>query len=63
MAKNQDLTEIIDLVGDVMHETAEYGLQIEVMASAMQMLRDNPGMDISIALQHGLNEWDVFKNM
>lgn len=59
MAKDKDLTEIIDLVGEALHEAAEYGLQIEVMASAMQKLRDNPGMHISIALQHGLNEWDV----
>jgi len=59
MTKNQDLTEIVDLVAQVMHESAEYDLQIEVIASAMQALRDNPGMDISVALQHGLNEWDI----
>lgn len=59
MVKNQELTEIVNLVGDAMHEAAEYGLQIEVIASAMQELQKNPGMDISLALQHGLNEWDV----
>ena len=59
MAKNKDLTEIINLVADTMHEAAHYGLVVEVIASAMQFLRDNPGTDISTAIQHGLNEWDI----
>lgn len=59
MAKNKDLLKIIDLIGDTMHQAAEHDLAIEVIASAMQTLRDNPGMDISVALQHGLNEWDI----
>jgi len=59
MAKNQELLEIIDLVGQALHEAAEYGLQIEVMASAMQQLQKNPGMDISVALQNAMLEWDL----
>jgi len=59
MAKNQELLEIIDLVGQALHEASEYGLQIEVMASAMQQLQKNPGMDISVALQNAMLEWDL----
>lgn len=59
MAKDQKLLDIVDLVGEAMHEAAPYDLQIEVIATAMQYLQQNPGMDISVALQHGLNEWDI----
>lgn len=59
MAKNQKLLEIIDLVGQALHEAEPYDLQIEVMATAMQQLQKNPGMDISVALQNAMTEWDL----
>lgn len=59
MAKNQELLEIIDLVGQALHEAEPYDLQIEVMASTMQQLQKNPGMDISVALQNAMTEWDI----
>ena len=57
--ENLNLTEIIKLVGDAYFISAEHNLYIEVMASAIKELKDNPVMDISIALQHGLNEWGL----
>lgn len=57
--KNAELLEIVDLVGQAMQEAAPYQLQVEVMASAMQMLQKNPGMDISVALQNALIDWDL----
>lgn len=59
MAKNQELLEIVDLVGQAMHEAKVYGLEVEVMASTMQQLQKNPEMDISVALQNAMTEWDL----
>lgn len=57
--KNQELLEIIDLVGQALYEAAVYGLEIEVMASTMQQLQKNPGMEVSVALQNALIDWDI----
>jgi hypothetical protein len=59
MAKNQELLEIIDLVADTMHEASHYNLHVEVIASAMKALKDNPGMGIQEAINFGLKEWDL----
>jgi hypothetical protein len=59
MAKTQELAEIIDLVGQTLHEANPYGLEIEVMATAIQMLKRNPEMDISVALQNAMTDWDI----
>jgi len=59
MAKNQELLEIMDPVGQALQEAAPYDLQVEVMASTMQQLQKNPGMDISGALQNAMTEWDI----
>jgi len=59
MAKNQALLEIMDLVGQALDEASECGLEIEVIASTIQYLQEHPGAEASIALQHGLQEWDL----
>lgn len=59
MVKNQELLEIMDLVGQAMNEAAPYGLQVEIIASAMQQLQKNAGMDISVALQNAMIDWDI----
>ena len=59
MKKDQKLLEIIDLVGQALNEAKPYGLEIEIMASTMQQLQKNPGMDISVALQHAMIDWDI----
>ena len=57
--EKQGLSEITELVGQTLNEAAPYGLEIEVMASAMQKLQKTPGMDISVALQNALTDWDI----
>ena len=59
MGKNQELLEIIDLVGQAWHEADSYDLGIEVMASTLQYLKRDPDMDISVALQNALIDWDL----
>ena len=57
--KDHTLLEAVDLVGQTLHEAEPYGLQAEVIASAIAEIRENPDMDLSIALQHGLQDWDI----
>ena len=59
MAKNQELLEIIDLVGQALNEARPYGLQNEVIASTIQRLQKEPGVDLSVALQDALTDWDL----
>lgn len=59
MAKDKTLLEIMDLVGQTLHEAKSYDLEIEVIASAMQNLQKNPEMDISVALQNAMIDWDL----
>lgn len=59
MAKDENLTEIVDLVGQALYEARPYGLQAEVMASLVQRLQREPGIDLSIALQDALTDWDL----
>jgi hypothetical protein len=48
-----------DLIDQVINEAIPYELQIEVMASTVQAVRENPEMDLSVALQCGLQDWDI----
>ena len=59
MAKAHTLLEAVDLIGQALLEAEPYGLQAEVLASAIDHIRKNPDIDISIALQNGLQDWDV----
>lgn len=57
--KDHTLLEAVDLIGQALHEAAPYGLQAEVIASTIQHLRENPEIDLSVALQYGLQDWDI----
>jgi hypothetical protein len=59
MAKKQDLAEIVELVFQTLEQASEYGLEAEIIATAMQKLQKNPDMDISVALQSAMIEWDI----
>ena len=59
MEKTQRLLDIIDLVGQTWHEAEEYDLGIEVIASALQYLKDDPDMSILEALENGMADWDL----
>lgn len=57
--KDQTLLEVMDLVGQALHEAKPYGLQIEVMASTIKNIKKDPDMDVSVALQNALRDWDL----
>ncbi len=48
-----------ELIDQAINEAIPYELQIEVMASTVQAVRENPKIDLSIALQCGLQDWDI----
>jgi hypothetical protein len=57
--KDHTLLEEVELVDQALREAAPYDLQSEVIASAIQAIRENPELDLSTALQYGLQDWDV----
>jgi hypothetical protein len=57
--KDHTLLEAVDLIGQALKEAAPYDLQSEVIASAIAQIRENPTMDLSVALQNGLQDWDI----
>lgn len=57
--KDHTLLEAVDLVGQTLQEAEPYGMQAEVIASAIGYIRTNPNIDLSVALQCGLQDWDV----
>jgi hypothetical protein len=57
--KDHTLLEAVDLVGQTLHEAAPYDLQSEVIASAIAEIRKDPDIDLSVALQRGLQDWDI----
>ena len=57
--KDHTLVEAVDLIGQALQEAAPYDLQSEVIASAIAEIRENPNIDLSIALQRGLQDWDI----
>jgi hypothetical protein len=57
--KDHTLLEAVDLIGQTLREAAPYDLQSEVIASAIDEIRKDPDIDLSIALQRGLQDWDI----
>ena len=57
--KDHTLLEAVDLIGQTLREVAPYDLQSEVIASAIQAIRENPELDLSTALQYGLQDWNI----
>jgi hypothetical protein len=42
-----------------LEESAKYGLQVEVMQTALQSAQNNPEVDLRIILSEAMSEWDV----
>jgi len=59
MAKNQETLFIMDLIGPALEEARPYGLQVEVMATIIQKLREVPNRDLATAISDSLAEWDL----
>jgi hypothetical protein len=53
------LAEVTTLVSGAFHQSAPYGLEVEVIATALIYLQEHPESTIENALRIGLNDWDV----
>ena len=55
----ESLDHVINYVNDVLVVAGKYDLEVEVIATAMIYLKENPEASISDALSTGLSDWDV----
>jgi len=55
----EDLLDIMEKVEATLEKSTEFGLQTEVIASAMQFLKNNPDATVEDALAEGELDWDV----
>ena len=46
-------------VADTLKESGKHGLEVEVLWSAMNALKEDPTLSIEQALNCGLYEWDI----
>lgn len=51
--------DVMKLITGVLQATDQYGLQVEVLATAFIYLKENPEASIEEALNVGLGDWDV----
>lgn len=54
-----NITKTMDAVANTLKFAGEYHLEVEVIASAMLYLKENPEVSINEALNAGLGDWDV----
>lgn len=54
-----DLTDMIEVVYESMERATKYKMQVEVVASAMIHLKQNPSATIEECFEAAFNEWDV----
>jgi len=52
------LSDIMDLVQSTIKRAKHFGLEVEVIASAMKAM-ERDGVKIKDAIQEGLDEWDI----
>lgn len=61
--RNRDLgiNESLELtsIGDALKNASEYGLEPEVIWSALKAMRENPKLSIQEAMTAGILEWDL----
>ena len=50
---------IAKLVKNALDRASKYNLQVEVMASAMYELKENPDITIAQAIDEALHDWDL----
>jgi K+ transporter len=56
---NESLVDVTRNVKDAFGFCKESGLEIEVMATAFILLKENPTFDIEYAIWQALQDWDV----
>ena len=47
------------IINTVMREARKYGLDTEVRATAIALMRENPGLDSGSAYHYAALEWDI----
>jgi hypothetical protein len=58
---DESLTDVISAVTKVLddEDVKHYGLEAEVLGTALLYLKENPGENIASALAAGYMEWDL----
>jgi len=56
---NESLLETMDNVSTALKIAGKYDMEVEVIATAMIFLKENPDASIETALNAGLGDWDV----
>jgi hypothetical protein len=56
---NESLLETMDNVSAALKIAGKYDMDVEVIATAMIFLKENPDASIETALNAGLGDWDV----
>lgn len=54
------MKELDYVAGDVLSQALYYGLEVEVVLDAMQMVKEDPSMDSTRALVLAAMDWDVY---
>jgi len=47
------------IINTVMREAREYGLETEVRATAIALMKENPNLDSGSAYHYAALEWDI----
>ena len=53
------MEELIDYIARILKIAKKEKLEIEVIATAFQKLKEDPSISIEEALERGLREWDI----
>jgi hypothetical protein len=58
---NESLMDVVSAVGRVFvdEDVLHYGLEAEILGTALLYLKENPDADIATAIEAGFIEWDV----
>jgi hypothetical protein len=56
---NESLLETMANVSTALNVAGKYDMEVEVIATAMIFLKENPDASIETALNAGLGDWDV----
>jgi len=49
--------EDLRIINEALQEARNYGLEVEVIKSALNSMKTNPNQSTTDAMQSGLNEW------
>lgn len=53
-------TELYSIISGALKDATEYGLQIEVVHSALKIMKDHPEVEIDAVINAAMVEWDIW---